>query len=200
MAKLIFSGEKFAGRVYELVVETTTVGRGDSNTLVIHDASVSQNHCEILVNGPEVIVRDLGSSNGTFVNGTRLRNQQRQLLAGQVVKFGSVAAQLELEAAASADTATDVTAIHAHARYRREPRRPEALVLTPGLTLESGAASTEHTLMLPRPAVAEAKPTAPSAAPALHPPHAANRIALLLAGAGLALGFAALLWWRFSRG
>ena len=84
MTKLIFIDEKFGGRVYEFVVPETTVGRGGHNTLTIRDASVSQTHCEILAYGPEVIVRDLGSSNGTFVNGERLHNQQRQLKAGQV--------------------------------------------------------------------------------------------------------------------
>ena len=63
MAKLIFLGEKFAGRVYEFAVEKTTVGRGDHNTLTIHHPSVSYSHCEILDYGTEVIVRDLGSSN-----------------------------------------------------------------------------------------------------------------------------------------
>jgi pSer/pThr/pTyr-binding forkhead associated (FHA) protein len=202
MAKLIFTGEKFAGRIYELVVEATTVGRGDANTLVIHDASVSQNHCEILLNGPEVIVRDLGSSNGTFVNGARLRNQQSQLLSGQIVKFGSVTARLELETSSPAetDTATDVTAIHAHARYRREPQQnPVARPLPAGMTLESDATAVEHTLMLPRPA-AEANANVPASPPAPEPPKTTNRTLLMLLGISVALGLAALLWWLFGHG
>jgi hypothetical protein len=99
MAKLIFIDQNFAGQVYELVPEKTTVGRGDHNSLVIHDHSLSAAHCEILVNGPEVIVRDLGSRNGTLVNGVRLKNQQCQLKHGQTVRFGSVEARLELDAA-----------------------------------------------------------------------------------------------------
>ena len=87
MPKLIFTGEQFAGRVYELAVEKTTVGRGDHNTLVLRDNSVSQTHCEIIVNGPEVIIHDLNSANGTFVAGTRL-NSQSQVLSGQLVRFG----------------------------------------------------------------------------------------------------------------
>src|SRR5213594_2223932 len=68
MPKLVFTDENFAGRVYALMVEKTTVGRGDHNTLVICDDSVSKNHCEILIYGYEVIVRDLDSTNGTFIN------------------------------------------------------------------------------------------------------------------------------------
>src|SRR6266481_4172253 len=95
MAKLIFIDENFSGRVYELMLEKTTVGRGDQNTLVIRDTSLSSTHCEILMHGSEVIVRDLDSRNGTFVNGIRL-NKQSQVKSGQTVRFGSVEARLDL--------------------------------------------------------------------------------------------------------
>jgi pSer/pThr/pTyr-binding forkhead associated (FHA) protein len=112
MARLIFISEKHLGRVYEFLVEKTTVGRNEQNTLTIADDSVSEVHCHILVNGPEVIVRDLGSANGTWVNGVCLRNAQRPLMHQQIVKFGSVEARLELENE-DRGTATDVTAVHA---------------------------------------------------------------------------------------
>jgi pSer/pThr/pTyr-binding forkhead associated (FHA) protein len=95
MAKLVFTTQEHAGQSYELILEKTTVGRADGNTLVIADASLSAMHCDILVNGPEVIVRDLGSRNGTTVNGRKLVNQQSQLKSGQIVRFGSVEARLE---------------------------------------------------------------------------------------------------------
>src|SRR5437879_8958717 len=140
MTKLIFIDEKFGGRVYEFVVPETTVGRGDHNMLTIRDASVSLTHCEILAYGPEVIVRDLGSSNGTFVNGERLHNQQRQLKAGQVVKFGLVEARLELEDS-SLDTASGMTAIHSYVQYLREQQNKPKKPATPSMTLESGSES-----------------------------------------------------------
>ena len=150
MARLIFTDEQFGGRVYEFALPKTTIGRGDHNTLIIRDKVVSQTHCEILVFGPEVIVRDLGSSNGTFVNGERLHNEQRPLLAGQIVKFGSVTARLELEEP-TPDMTTDETAIFSYAQYRREqleqPKTPNA-----AMTLPSAPESTpiQHTLLLPR--------------------------------------------------
>src|SRR4026208_2582560 len=97
MAKLIFLDEQFSGRTYEFALPKITVGRGDHNALTIHDNGVSQTHCEILVYGSEVIVRDLGSRNGTFVAGTLLQNHQAQLKHGQTVRFGSVEARLELD-------------------------------------------------------------------------------------------------------
>ena len=139
--KLVFVGDHFAGRVYELTLEKTTVGRSERNVLVVHDPSVSQTHCEILVNGPEVIVRDLGSANGTYVNGTRLQHQQSQLKSGQLIRFGAVQARLELAPVAEEHTATDMTAIHAHGRALRDQRRqrssPQAA--NPSMTLDDGA-------------------------------------------------------------
>ena len=151
MAKLIFTDEQFGGRVYEFALPKTTIGRGDHNTLIIRDKVVSQTHCEILVFGPEVIVRDLGSSNGTFVNGEQLHNEQRPLLAGQIVKFGSVTARLELEEPAS-DLTTEETAIFSYAQYRREQQQQPNIPANAAMTLPSApeATSIEHTLLLPR--------------------------------------------------
>ncbi|HMJ88956.1 MAG TPA: FHA domain-containing protein [Candidatus Acidoferrum sp.] len=125
MPKLIFTSSALARDGYELILEKTTVGRSDGNTLVVHDPSLSATHCEILLNGSEVIVRDLDSRNGTFVNGVRLQNGQAQLKHGQAVRFGSVEARLELDDE-DEDTATDVTAIHAFGKAIRDQRR-EAL-------------------------------------------------------------------------
>jgi hypothetical protein len=148
MARLIFTGEKFSGRVYEFALLKTTVGRGDHNTLVINDASVSLSQCEVLVYGPEVIVRDLGSSNGTFVNGVKLFNEQRQLKHGQTVRFGSVEACLDLEQQPSpSDTATAETAIFSHVRHlhdRDEDRRPGGVSMK--LEPHPDSPATEHTL------------------------------------------------------
>jgi len=156
MAKLIFTDEQFGGRVYELALPKTTIGRGDHNTLTIRHDAVSQTHCEILVFGPEVIVRDLGSSNGTFVNGVRLHNQQRPLLNGQIVKFGPVTARLELEQSAS-DTVTDETAIHSYAQYLREQQSQPKTPANAAMTLQSASESTpiHHTLLLPHSPVEE---------------------------------------------
>ena len=155
MAKLIFTDEQFGGRVYEFALPKTTIGRGDHNTLIIRDNVVSQTHCEILVFGPEVIVRDLGSSNGTFVNGERLHNEQRPLLAGQIVKFGSVTARLELEDPTS-DTATDETAIFSYSQFRREQQQPNPPA-NAVMTFQSAPESNpiDHTLLLPRSPAAE---------------------------------------------
>lgn len=151
MARLVFLGEKFSGRVYELAVEKTSVGRGEHNTLTIQDSSVSDRHCEILLSGREVIVRDLGSRNGTIVNGRRLSQQQCELLHGQIVKFGGVEARLELPPPSTSDTMSDVTAVRAHVQIlkNQESKRAEAEKISFTLDDDTKGDPAEHTMILP---------------------------------------------------
>jgi pSer/pThr/pTyr-binding forkhead associated (FHA) protein len=130
MTKIVFTDGPFEGRIYELALERTTVGRGDQNALVIRDESVSLAHCEILVYGPEVIIRDIGSRNGTTVIGTKLQNAQAQLKDGQTICFGSVRARLELEDESEDFDTGDFTAIHLHVRALRE-NAPKELIGRP---------------------------------------------------------------------
>ena len=64
------------------------IGRGESNDFVINHPSVSTHHCEVTVTDTTVTVRDLGSTNGTFVE--RVPVNAFQLHNGQHVQFGSV--------------------------------------------------------------------------------------------------------------
>ncbi|MEM7447708.1 MAG: sigma 54-interacting transcriptional regulator [Myxococcota bacterium] len=50
-----------------------TIGATADNDLVIDDETVSRNHCQIFVEGEHYMIRDLGSTNGTFVNRLRVR-------------------------------------------------------------------------------------------------------------------------------
>ena len=200
MPKLVFINEPFAGRVYELTLEKTVVGRGDQNTLAVHDSLVSLVHCEILVHGPEIIVRDLNSANGTFVGGVRCR-QQSQLKHGQLVRIGSVEARLELDSPAAEYTATDLDTIHEMGRIMRDQRREEQKPkpADPAMKLDAGVGSTpaEHTVMLPRTARTAEKGTPPVPQKSEVQP---KRISLAMAiTAVLALGLAILLWIIWGR-
>jgi len=73
---------------FPLKRERTVIGRTNSCDLRIPVGSVSREHCEILVNGESVTIRDLGSSNGTFVNDTRV--QEAKVGAGDVIVVGPV--------------------------------------------------------------------------------------------------------------
>lgn len=96
MPKLHFSQPEFAATPVDLPEGKTTVGRSSRNSLVLNDVSVSASHCEVLVSWNEVILRDLGSSNGTWVAGVRVNGQQ-PANHGECIRFGRVEARLELD-------------------------------------------------------------------------------------------------------
>ena len=64
------------------------LGRSEQNDLPINDPTVSGFHCEIAFEQDTVIVRDLGSTNGTFINSVPIR--QAILEPGQTLRLGSV--------------------------------------------------------------------------------------------------------------
>ncbi len=64
------------------------VGRDQSCDIVVEDPLVSRQHCEFYVDNRGIFVRDLGSSNSTFVNGTPVR--ERRLNLGDDIGIGSV--------------------------------------------------------------------------------------------------------------
>ncbi len=66
-----------------------SVGRTPENGVALPDAAVSRRHAELRIDGGSLVLRDLGSMNGTFVNGVQLRGEQ-VLAVGDQVRFGQV--------------------------------------------------------------------------------------------------------------
>ena len=62
-----------AQQTYEITTPVTLLGRGTDCDLRLVDPGVSRHHAEIRVEGPEVVLVDLGSTNGSFVNGNPVR-------------------------------------------------------------------------------------------------------------------------------
>jgi pSer/pThr/pTyr-binding forkhead associated (FHA) protein len=96
MAKLVVLSEGMTGRTHELKVEKTTIGRVDDNTFQIAEPSVSSHHCEIVLRGNEVLVKDLNSTNGSFINGERIN--EAVLKPGQTLRLGQIEMRLETDA------------------------------------------------------------------------------------------------------
>jgi len=65
-----------------------TIGRGFANDFKVPDPSVSGSHCQITVDNGNVILKDLGSTNGTYVN--RSPVTETTLQTGQTVHLGGV--------------------------------------------------------------------------------------------------------------
>ena len=75
------------GRRFELDQETVAIGRDSVNAIHLHDTEASRRHAELRRNGSGYSLRDLDSSNGTFVNGRRV--QTHDLASGDQVQMGS---------------------------------------------------------------------------------------------------------------
>jgi predicted component of type VI protein secretion system len=95
MPKLIITGTP-----HELVEESITIGRSPDNFIQIDDASVSGHHVELRLTENNYHLRDLGSTNGTRVNGVVVR--ETLLRNGDRISFGAVQARYEAEIATSA--------------------------------------------------------------------------------------------------
>ena len=85
--QLIMRSGPTPGAVFNLGGEQLTVGRDSTNDIVINDAEISRRHARLTFQGGKYVLEDLGSTNGTFVNGQRLAGP-RVLKAGEVVSFG----------------------------------------------------------------------------------------------------------------
>jgi pSer/pThr/pTyr-binding forkhead associated (FHA) protein len=93
MPRLVVLSEGLTGRSHELKAETTTVGRVEDNVFQIPDPSVSSHHCEVILKGSEVVIRDLNSTNGTFINGKQIT--EATLKPSQILRLGQVEVRLE---------------------------------------------------------------------------------------------------------
>ncbi len=75
------------GATYPLDISQTTIGRDGSNTISINDPEVSRHHARLTLQGGKVVLEDLGSTNGTSVNGNRLATSH-VLKAGEMISLG----------------------------------------------------------------------------------------------------------------
>lgn len=88
MAALVANdAETAVGRI-QLQPGINTIGRAEGNHHVLPHGSVSSRHCEIVVHDDALAVRDLGSTNGTFIDGQP--TPRGSLAHGQRLKLGSV--------------------------------------------------------------------------------------------------------------
>ncbi len=77
----------------EIGKKPVVAGRGDHADLKIDDPSVSSTHAELVRRGGVIHVKDLGSTNGTFVNSSRI-SAETELHDGDLVTFGEAAFEL----------------------------------------------------------------------------------------------------------
>ena len=84
------------------VTDSLSVGRGSDNDLVLGSKQISRNHAQLSVLNGQLYVKDLESSNGTFINDERIAaNESKQLAAEDTLGFASFIFQVSKPVAAT---------------------------------------------------------------------------------------------------
>ncbi|HEY0257425.1 MAG TPA: FHA domain-containing protein, partial [Candidatus Methylacidiphilales bacterium] len=91
--------------IFALEEEYTHVGRAAGNEIPLPYPSVSNRHCIFILSGSDIVVRDLNSSNGTFVNGEAIT--EVVLRPGDMVQVGAV--QMKFEPGMKRPKLTNIT-------------------------------------------------------------------------------------------
>jgi pSer/pThr/pTyr-binding forkhead associated (FHA) protein len=95
MGQLVEQGTE---EVFPLGFEPTSIGRHADNQIVLPDPQVSRHHAEIVMQGGRWVISDLGSANGTYVNGQRIHGPQ-VIGHGDLIRVGQTQFQVEIAAA-----------------------------------------------------------------------------------------------------
>ena len=95
IARLIWQTENGQEDLVLFKDDVVTIGRGDSNTIVLNSARISRNHARIEWSGEYFTVRDMSSSNGTFVNGRRIEYLPCSLKDGDLIMLERVPVHFE---------------------------------------------------------------------------------------------------------
>ncbi|OYT92170.1 MAG: FHA domain-containing protein [Burkholderiales bacterium PBB3] len=86
MPKMIVSIDEVVIKEVQLTKDKTTLGRRPYNDIVIDNLAVSGEHAILQMTGADVVLEDLNSTNGTYVNGKAVKRQQLQ--SGDAIEIG----------------------------------------------------------------------------------------------------------------
>jgi len=87
----------YEGLEWELDRPSTVIGRGRNADLVLNEATISRAHALFGYEGAKVFVQDLGSTNGTLVNG--VREHRKLLVQGDELRMGKLLLRIRGESA-----------------------------------------------------------------------------------------------------
>ncbi|MGO9246628.1 MAG: tetratricopeptide repeat protein [Verrucomicrobiia bacterium] len=104
-ARLLFVSGNGSGRAFDLTRERVNIGRDDSNVICINHSTVSSYHALLVRIGDHFKVRDLISTNGTYLNGERTTGAV--LRHGDILRFGEVEMRYEEVAVATSEPRTE---------------------------------------------------------------------------------------------
>ncbi len=120
--QLVMHSGPTPGKTFPMEGDVLTIGREASNAIAINDAEVSRKHAQLVFQGGKYIITDLGSTNGTFVNGQRLTGQH-VLQPGEIISLGE---QISLLYEVVAQVDPNATMISSAARVSVPPAPAQA--------------------------------------------------------------------------
>jgi len=87
-AALVVASGHQAGTRYAITSELMTVGRHPDSDIFLDDITVSRRHVELSTSNTGYMIRDVGSLNGTYLNGERLEDSEVSLTNGDELQIG----------------------------------------------------------------------------------------------------------------
>ena len=94
-AKIVVLNGPEQGQEHYLERGRTVLGRGDDADVVLSDPALSRHHAEIRFSGIEYRVKDLGSSNGTLLNGSEV--DEYAVRSGDKLTIGETILRFEID-------------------------------------------------------------------------------------------------------
>jgi pSer/pThr/pTyr-binding forkhead associated (FHA) protein len=112
------------GAIYPLTAESIVLGRAPTNEIILEDSEVSRQHARLTMKAEGYELQDLGSTNGTFLDGRRISGVPVLLHSGQVIMLGTNVSLL-YEVLAAVDPLATVVAFEPAIRAAEEEPEPE---------------------------------------------------------------------------
>jgi hypothetical protein len=124
-------------REVNLSKERTTIGRRSHNDVVIDNLAVSGEHAVVYASGSDIYLEDLGSTNGTTVNGQPIKKHLLQ--SGDIVEIGKYRLKFLADGATGSETEVDIDTSQPLRREFYGPGPATIQVRQPGGSVEEGA-------------------------------------------------------------
>lgn len=141
-------------------MKVITFGRNDNNDVIVNDQYVGRNHCQIVENEGKFMVIDLNSTNGTYVNGSRITGQH-PLSPSDEVRIGQTVLNWQVHFTAPTTTAGSQAPVDAPAMKDKSKSKTIIMVCAALLIVIGGIIAyfvlqpyTKHASALPRNMVA----------------------------------------------
>lgn len=93
-ARVSFTGQNNSDVKFVEFSKSATIGRRNTNDLIISDKAVSGNHCDLTFVDGKVYIEDMNSTNGTFIDGERI--SRKELKNGDIIILGKMSFKVNI--------------------------------------------------------------------------------------------------------